>query len=241
MTLRQFLSTKDPEDWLSIGSKESSGWFFIGTVSRWRQDREHLNHQHLGKDAENDIYDFEDFEVVETYPADTPGEPPGMVRVLLDADIVGKIVFAHEYDPKAWPWKKTEINYEENARMLLMAVVKTAADDYKSNYKLLARMPRKVGHAARMRKAKMESAKHWLLTYRSDGSRIIDVLDIRAHYEMWREDHNCSQCFHKAKYKGCPHATGERFSLWEKEGAMTCWREELKKERKEANNAKTAE
>lgn len=218
-TVWELLKRLDEDRYIAIGSENpergrgaqrtGSGFYFIGTVKRYRKDINGINNYF--RQGADDYIPLEDRIITDIRNRNLPGEPP-MLAVLAEGTETGRCWVLGEYDNsfKAPPAKINDMNGLYNLRK---AIAMRAVNDYEE-----AVMNQKNG-----------ITKSVGIFFRSDwgnqitgadGEKIEDTCRLRAHYRMWRERRGCSKC----KREKCIHNSGEHFTTMER-GQLVCEKE----------------
>lgn len=219
-TVRELLERLDEDRYIAIGSgnpergrdaqRAGSGFYFIGTVKRYRKDINGINNYF--RQGADDYIPLEDRIVTDIRNRNLPGEPP-MLAVLAEGTETGRCWVLSEYDKsfKAPPAKINDMNGLHNLRQ---AIAMRAVNDYEE-----AVMNQKKNGITKSVGAFFRSEWGKQITG-ADGEKIEDVCRTRARYQMWRKKHECAKC----KREKCIHRSGEHFTAMER-GRIVCEKE----------------
>ena len=223
-TVGEVIDRLDPKQYIAVGSglprrtkgvQSGSGFYFIGTVARYRKDIDGIN-GFFAKNAENYI-PLQERKLTDIRNRHIPGEPP-MLAILGEGTEAGRCWVLGEYDKsfKAPPAKIKDMNGLHNLRM---AISMRAVNDYEEAF--LKNDTADMGGLEHF----FESEWGELITG-CDGEKIEEVCKLRAKYREWRDRHKCGKC----KRQKCIHYDGTHFTTMEK-GRLICLKEkEAKKD-----------
>lgn len=223
-TVGEVIDRLDPKQYIAVGSglprrtkgvQSGSGFYFIGTVARYRKDIDGIN-GFFAKNAENYIL-LQERKLTDIRNRHLPGEPP-MLAILGEGTEAGRCWVLGEYDKsfKAPPPKINDMNGLHNLRT---AITMRAVADYEEAVMNPKGMAKK-GITTESLGIFFRSEWGNQITG-ADGEKIEDVCRLRAKYQMWRKRHECTKC----KREKCIHNSGEHFTTMER-GQLVCEKED---------------
>ena len=223
-TVWELLKRLDEDRYIAIGSGNpergrgaqltGSGFYFIGTVKRYRKDINGINNYF--RQRADDYIPLEDRIITDIRNRHLPGEPP-MLAVLAEGTEAGRCWVLGEYD-KSFKAPPPKINSMDGLHNLRTAITMRAVADYEEAVIKPKGMATK-GITTESLGIVFRSAWGNQITG-ADGEKIEDVCRLRAHYRMWRERRGCSKC----KREKCIHNSGKHFTTMER-GQLVCEKE----------------
>ena len=198
-----FLERLPDEQYIAVGAYDGSGFYYIGTVAKYRTDIERITRHY-------ETEPLWEREILDAYRKDFPGDPD-TIAILVEGTEAGAYWGLFEVDPNYK--RKPRITNMQAFFELKQAIALSACKKYELNYMELG-----VDDEETTDFFKSEWGE---LITGADGQKIMDVCRVKAKYMKWRMETGCTKC----KRTNCPHENGNRFVTWEK-GDKRCRKSE---------------
>lgn len=195
-----FLKQLPDEQYIAVGAKNGSGFYFIGPVSKYKTRIPRC---------------YWEREILDGWERDIPGEPKTLA-ILVEGEETGAL----------WTLAEADSSFKRKPKIINMQALHTLREGIalaacKQFELLLSEYDREDDEIMEFFKSDWGE-----LITGADGQKIIDVCRIRARYKVWRKSKGCFKC----KISECIHNSGSHFIAFEKGDKTCLKKETLQQE-----------